>query len=119
MQKKLDYSVVYRNQLSTLKEKNFLELHVTVYTKIPKLTTYHISALSCPTLSGPMDCSPQAPLPMEFSRQEYWRGAPFPTPGDLPDPGIKLASLVSSALVGGFFTTSGTSKALLGIPLSQ
>ena len=31
----------------------------------------------------------QAPLSMEFSRQEYWRGLPFPPPGDLPDPGIK------------------------------
>ena len=109
MQKKLDYSIVYRNQPSTLKEKNFLELH----TKIPKLTMYHISAQSCPTLCGPMDCSPQAPLPMEFSRQEYWSGAPFPTPGDLPDPGIKPASLVSPAMVGGFFTNSVTWKALL------
>ena len=31
----------------------------------------------------------QAPLSVEFSRQEYWRGLPFPTPGDLPDPGIQ------------------------------
>ena len=30
-----------------------------------------------------------APLSMEFSRQEYWSGLPFPSPGDLPDPGIK------------------------------
>ena len=35
----------------------------------------------------------QAPLPMGFSRQEYWRGLPCPPPGDLPDPGIELASL--------------------------
>ena len=34
----------------------------------------------------------QAPLSMEFSRQEYWSGLPFPTPGNLPDPGIKLKS---------------------------
>ena len=34
----------------------------------------------------------QAPLSMGFSRQEYWSGQPFPTPGDLPDPGIELAS---------------------------
>ena len=47
----------------------------------------------------------QAPLPMEFSRQEYWSGLPFPTPRDLPDPRIKLISFVSSALAGGFFTT--------------
>ena len=47
----------------------------------------------------------QAPLSMGFSRQEYWRGLPFPPPGDLPDPGIKPASLVSLALAGRFFTT--------------
>ena len=36
-----------------------------------------------------MDFSPPgSSLPMEFSRQEYWRGLPFPSPGDLPDPGI-------------------------------
>ena len=34
----------------------------------------------------------QAPLSMGFSRQEYWSGLPFPTPGDLPDPGIELRS---------------------------
>ena len=34
----------------------------------------------------------QAPLSMGFSRQEYWSGLPFPSPEDLPDPGIKLAS---------------------------
>ena len=34
----------------------------------------------------------QAPLSTEFSRQEYWSGLPFPSPGDLPDPGIKSRS---------------------------
>ena len=34
----------------------------------------------------------QAPPSMEFSRQEYWSGLPFPSPGDLPNPGIKLRS---------------------------
>ena len=42
---------------------------------------------------------------MEFSRQEGWSRLPFPTPGDFLDPGIKAASLESSALEGGFFTT--------------
>ena len=46
---------------------------------------------------------------MEFSRQEYWSGVPFPTPGNLPDPGIEPASL---ALVGGFFTCSATWEAI-------
>ena len=45
---------------------------------------------------------------MEFSRQEYWSGSPFPTPGDLPDPGIKLGSHVSPASAGRLFTTSAT-----------
>ena len=35
----------------------------------------------------------QAPLSMEFPRQEYWSGLPFPPPGDLPDPGTKPESL--------------------------
>ena len=43
---------------------------------------------------------------MEFSRQEYWNGLPVPSPGDLPNPGIKLASLMFPALAGGFFTAS-------------
>ena len=48
----------------------------------------------------------QAPLSMEFSRQEYWSGLPCPPPGDLPKPGIEPASLTSPSLAGGFFTTS-------------
>ena len=48
----------------------------------------------------------QAPVSMEFCRQEYWRGLPFPSLGDLPNPGIEPASLASSVLAGGFFTTS-------------
>jgi len=54
----------------------------------------------------------QAPLSMEFSRQEYWSGLPFPSAGDLPNPGIKLTSLKSPALAGRFFTTRATSEAL-------
>ena len=42
----------------------------------------------------------QAPLSMGFSKQEYWSGLPFPSPGDLPDPGIEFAFLVSPALAG-------------------
>ena len=47
----------------------------------------------------------QAPLSMEFSRQVYWSGLPFPPAGDLPDPGIEPIPLASPALSGGFFTT--------------
>jgi len=49
---------------------------------------------------------------MEFSRQEYWSGLPFPPPEDLCDPGIKPASLV---LAGGFFTTELPEKPSSGL----
>ena len=52
----------------------------------------------------------QAPLSMEFARQEYWSGLPIPSPGDLPDPGIKPVSLVSPALAGRFFTPEPPGK---------
>ena len=48
----------------------------------------------------------QIPLSMGFPRQEYWSGLPFPTPGDLPDSEIELASLATPALAGRFFTTA-------------
>ena len=48
---------------------------------------------------------------MGFSRQEYWSRLPFPPPGDLPDPGIEPASLMSPALAGGFLTMSATWEA--------
>ena len=46
----------------------------------------------CLTLCDPVNCFHQAPLSMEFSRQEYWSRLPFPSPGDLPDPGIEPGS---------------------------
>ena len=52
----------------------------------------------------------QAPLPMVFSRQEYWSESPCPPPGDVPNPGFKSASLMSPALGGGFFTIPWTEK---------
>ena len=49
----------------------------------------------------------EVPLPVAFSRQEYWSGLSFPSPGDLPDPGMEPES---SALAGGFFTTEPPGK---------
>ena len=46
----------------------------------------------------PWTAALQAPLSMEFSRQEYWSGLPFPTPGNLPSPGTETASPESPAL---------------------
>ena len=59
-------------------------------------------------LVTPWTIDRQATLSMEFSRQEYWSGLPFPTPGNLPDPGVEPVSLVFPALAGGFFTSSTT-----------
>ena len=56
----------------------------------------------------------QAPLSMEFPRQEYWGGLPFPSPGHLPNLGIKSASLISPALAGRFFTSGITREAHIG-----
>ena len=53
----------------------------------------------------------QAPLSMGLSRQEYWSGLPFPTPGDLRDPGMNPPSLASPALADELFTTSTTWEA--------
>ena len=52
----------------------------------------------------------QAPLSMEFSRQEYWSELPFPTPRDLPNPGIKPACPVSPALQPNSLPTESSGK---------
>ena len=57
----------------------------------------------------PWTVAHQAPLSMGFPRQEYWSGLPFPSPGHLPDPGIKAMSF---ALSGGFFTIGPPGKPL-------
>ena len=55
-------------------------------------------AQSCLTLCDPMDCSPPgSSLSMEFSRQEYWSGLPFPPPGNISDPRIESASAATPA----------------------
>ena len=61
-----------------------------------------LAAQPCLPLCDPGTVSRQAPLSMGFSREEYWSGLPFPSPGDLSDPGIKPES---RALAGGFLTT--------------
>ena len=62
----------------------------------------------CLTLVTPWTVARHAPLSMGFSRQEYWSGLPFPSPGDLPDAGTEPASLASPALQVDFFTNSTT-----------
>ena len=66
----------------------------------------------CLALCKPWTVAHQAPPSMGFSRQEYWSGVPFPSPEDLPHPGIEPESLMSPALAGRFFITSTIWEAL-------
>ena len=59
------------------------------------------------SFASPWVVAPQALLSMGFPRQEYWSGVPFPSPGDLPDPGFEPPF---PALAGGFFTTDPPGK---------
>ena len=63
---------------------------------------------SCLALTTLWMLAHQAPLSRGFSRQEYWSGLPFLSPGDFPYPGIKPRSLMTLALADRFFTTSTT-----------
>ena len=74
--------------------------------KLPSVRFSHVQLFTTP-----WTVSCQASLFMGLSRQEYWRGFPCPSPGDLPHPGIKSASLTSPALVSRFFSTSTTWEA--------
>ena len=58
----------------------------------------------------PWTVARQVPPSMGFSRQEYWSGLPFPSPGDLPDPGVGSTSSVSPSLAGRFYTTEARGK---------
>ena len=87
------------------------------YNKV--LNAYYAYVLHCLVVSDclwpPWTIARQAPLSMEFSRQECWSGLPFPTLGDLPDSGIKL---VSPALASRFFTAGALGKLPPGSCLS-
>ena len=90
--------------VGTLYRFGLVSLHnhvMCVHAKSPQL---------CPTLCNPMDCSLPGSSVHGFPRQEYWNGLPFPSPGDLPDPGIEPASPMASALAGGFFTIESPGK---------
>ena len=68
-----------------------------------------LSALCCvPFSATPWTVTHQTPLSMGFSRPGYWTGLPFPSPEDLPDPGIKPMSLASPVLAGRFFYHGAT-----------
>ena len=79
------------------RDKDFILLREQQVKDVANLNTHmhihmciHTQTLSCVQLfATPWIIACQAPLPMGFSRQKYWSGLPFPSPGDLPDPGIK------------------------------
>ena len=79
---------------------------------LPGLPTNLLNALCCvlshsfgsESFVTPWTVAHQAPLPMGFSKQEYWSGLPSPSPGDLPDPEIEPTYLTSPVLAGRFFT---------------
>ena len=82
-----------------------------------ELLDMHACMLRCfshvQLLASPWTVAHQAPLGPWGSPGKNGSGLPFPSPGDLPDPGIEVWSLVSPALAGGFFTTSTTWEAVL------
>ena len=70
-------------------------LHLRIYPDIKMFFFNYMCSLCsvvqlCLTVCDPWTIACQAPLAMEFSRQEYWIGLPFPTLGDLPDPGMNF-----------------------------
>ena len=78
------------------------------------LTFVHVQLLSCVRLfATPWTVIHQAPLSMEFPRQEYWRGLPFPPADDLPDPGIKPGPIASPALQADSLPPEPPGKSLL------
>ena len=91
-----------------LYSKSFMFLYFihSVYLSIP---CAQMCVLRCLVMSNSLwlHGAHQAPLSMEFSRQEYWSGLPFPPPGDLPDPGTEP---MSPALAARFFTTMPPGK---------
>ena len=82
-------NLYFIKDLSTLSIVNLFALNSLLYS----LQFSSVQSLSCVLLfATPWMVAHQAPLLMGFSRQEYWSGLPFPTPGDLPNPVIKPAS---------------------------
>ena len=75
-----------------IKPPSIIKVKVNYRKKMKVLVTQ-----SCPTLCNPVNCSPPGSSVMEFSREKYWSGLLFPSPGGLPNPGIKPGSPVLKA----------------------
>ena len=96
-------SIVHNVVKSRTQLSNF-HFHFHIYILLCVLHATHKLLQSCPTLCNPMTVAHQALLSMGFSRQDYWSGLPCPSHGDLPNSGIKPASLTSTVLETRFFT---------------
>ena len=90
---------------------NFLSFHIFELPsrKIPENLCVLSHFTHVRLFTTPWSVACRAPLSMELSRQEYCGGLPFPTPGDLPNPGTEPVPLTPPA--GGFFTTSAAWEA--------
>ena len=102
----------YFFKLFLVQHNKYKLLELIIYQASIKHSSSSLVTKSCLTLVTPWTVALQAPLSMGFSRQEYWSGLPFPSLGDLSNPGIEPVSLTSPTLTGGFFTTSTTWEAL-------
>ena len=89
-------------------------LHCRLFTVTPVSPCVCVLVIqSHPTLCDHLNCSPPGPLSMEFSRQEYWNGLPFPSLGDLLNPAIELGDANSNLLP---FTSHDNQKCLRTLP---
>ena len=89
-------------------------LHVTVLYSFSRVVFHCMRSVaqSCLTLYDPINCRLLSSSAHGIFQQECWSGVPFPSPGDLPDPGIKPVSPASPALAGRFLTTTTTWETL-------
>ena len=102
----------YDNMILILLEQNLSEFSLEPWLlnfSLGNICVYELSRVQLFVTPWAVTC--QATLSVEFSRQEYWNGLPFPSSGDIPSPGIEPAS---PALAGGFFTTAPLGKPILG-----
>ena len=84
-------------------------IHVHERISFPMISVCVLSHFSCVHLLAiPWTVAHQPPLSMGFSRQEYWSGLPFPSPGGLPEPRDQTRISYTSRIGNGFFTTSAT-----------
>ena len=84
---------------------SFSILQTLLYIYLKDFNMHMCMCASVVWLCNPWTVACQSPLSMEFSRKEYWSRLPFPTPGNLPNPGIEPVSIAPPTLAGGFFSS--------------